>query len=174
VRELSEFDIPHSLISADDPITILIGVHLHLEAFLIELVTRSLAKPAALDLDRLNFPSKLGLAVALGVVPELAFPALKSINSLRNRLAHNLNAELTDSDARRLVAEMQFVRSASALASIDPLGPAQQIALCAIVLQAWMNGVVEAQKLSSVSEATVAAAKRYPLLEDALSKRDDG
>jgi hypothetical protein len=142
---LSSLDIPLRLLNSDDPVAVVVGVHLHLEAFLIELINEKLVRPRALNLDRLNFPSKVGLAVALDAIPETAAPALRTINELRNRIAHNLNAQLVEADAERLRDQLSFIRALSALPSWDAAASSQRVALCAAVLQAWLSGMVEAQ-----------------------------
>jgi hypothetical protein len=166
---LRRFDIPYHLWQKDEPIAVLVGVHLHLEAFLIELIRRCLPFPDRLDLDRLNFPAKLGLALALGAIPGEASEALRLINSLRNRIAHNLSAELTLKDGEKLRASMDFLADLME-AKWDQMPAPVRIGLCAVVLQAWLNGFVHSQfktaTESGKSPIVAAARARYPLPED--------
>jgi hypothetical protein len=163
-KNLSAYDIPLSVVNSQEPIAVLVGVHLHLEAFIIALITAVLPKPDALDIDRLNFPSKLGLAVALGAIPDAAAPALRTINSLRNRIAHNLRAELTEEDSKKLRGELGFIMAAQD-SKLESATPSQRIALCALVLQAWLNGVVAGRSRGealSGEELENLAKQRYP------------
>jgi len=164
MKDLASFDIPAGIRQADDPIVILVNVHLHLEAFVIELASRRLAKPAALDFDRLNFPSKVGLAIALGAIPEIAGPALRTINTIRNRLAHNLRAEVTEADVTTLRQQMSFVRFDDD--EDADMAPFRRVLFLALILQAWLNGFVSAadsgMRLSPEAIRQMAEA-RYPL-----------
>ena len=168
MTDLSQYDIPHSLLNHDEPLVIVVNVHLHLEAFLIALIRAKLPRPDALDIDRLNFPSKLGLAVALDLVPEVAAPALRTINELRNKIAHNLNSVLREEDAEKLRKQLFFTASAAEMPKWSVMGAPQQVALCAMVLQAWMNGVVEGKALAKSNPARdmpslmSRAIERYP------------
>lgn len=162
--DLAKYDISLDLINSSDPISAVVGVHLHIEAFLIALIVRRLAKPKALDLDRLSFPSKLGLAVALGAVPEIAAPALRTISTLRNRIAHNLGDTLTADDGERLRAQISFMKSAAVFSKWDAVAPSQRISLCAMALQAWLNGVVASEQFSHANpgaDLEAEAALRY-------------
>ena len=167
MKDLASFDIPPGVRQADDPIVVLVNVHLHLEAFIIELASRRLAKPAALDFDRLNFPAKLGLAIALGAVPEIAGPALRTINTIRNRLAHNLRADVTEADGNTLRHQMSFIASDDN--DDASLAPFRRVLLLALTLQAWLNGVVSAAesglRLSPEAIKQMAEA-RYPMPPD--------
>jgi hypothetical protein len=77
--------------------------HLYIEAVLTQLIEERLEEPYALDLERLNFNTKLNLAVALGAVQKSEKPALVLLNRLRNRFAHKLNAQITKQDARQFL-----------------------------------------------------------------------
>ncbi len=167
-RPLDAFDIPYRVFTHDDPVSVLIQVHLHLEAFIIQLITGALSHPDALDLDRLNFPSKVGLAAALGEMPEIAGPALRTINSLRNRIAHNLNASVEASDVEKLLKDMIAVIPGWTIDADDRHAPAHPIAFAACVLQAWLNGVVDLRGAGSLTreEIEARAVRRYPMARE--------
>ncbi len=164
--DLSQYDIPNDVLRASDPIAILVQVHLHLEAFIIALVRYRLAKPQAIDLDRLTFPVKLSLAVALDAIPELAEPALLTINRLRNRVAHNLSAALTAEDVAALRKQLAFITTAEKADHDSQLPPAAHIAYLATRLQAWLNGFFESTVhhglLTDVAAIQKRAEERYP------------
>ena len=70
--------------------------HLLIEAALVDICSRLLVNPAALEKGRVNFLTRVNLVQALlddGEVPEDIWHALRGLNSLRNALAHNLEPE---------------------------------------------------------------------------------
>jgi len=79
-------------IEADDPLQIIVRGHLYVEAELTKLLYEALPKPGAIDLSR--FPLKVDLAVALQLLWPEEKPAYIFLNKLRNKLAHNLDAEI--------------------------------------------------------------------------------
>ena len=90
-------------INASDPLQIVIRGHLHLEAELNQLILFRFASPEALDLSDLSFPRRLDLAVALGCLNAADKPPYLFLNSLRNKLAHDLNYDVTPKDLRDLI-----------------------------------------------------------------------
>lgn len=93
-----------SHLSSEEPLEVLIRGHLWVEATMSGLLSRSLEKPEALDDARLSFSQTLALCDAMGLIPSDLIPVLRRLNKLRNRVAHNLDAELAESDQRELVA----------------------------------------------------------------------
>jgi hypothetical protein len=87
-----------SHIHADDPLQIAIRGHLYIEGELTKLLNEAFPKPEAIDLTRVSFPLKVDLAVAIGVLRPDEKPPYMTLNKLRNRLAHNLDAEVVKSD----------------------------------------------------------------------------
>jgi hypothetical protein len=85
-----------------DPLTVVIRGHIFIESRLANLIESKLVEPGAIDVGRLNFHNKVGLAVALGSLPIELKQSLKTLNGLRNRLAHNVHAQITRADAERL------------------------------------------------------------------------
>jgi hypothetical protein len=89
-------------IDAGDMLGKVIRGHLYLEHVLIQTLQDAFAAPGEIELRRLNFPSKLDLCVALGLLqPEWRRPVLK-VNEMRNRMAHRLDTEFTDKDRQDL------------------------------------------------------------------------
>jgi hypothetical protein len=86
----------------EDPLGMVIRGHLFVESQLIQLLENALPDPGAIDLTRLNFPTKLDLAVALKLLSEAQKRGYLALNRLRNHLAHNMDVELSESDERRL------------------------------------------------------------------------
>jgi hypothetical protein len=87
--------------SGDDDLAIIIRAHLYLESTLSLLIEEHLVEPGALEVDRLNFSTKVGLAVALGALPITLREPLQMANSLRNRFAHDIHAQVSASQVDR-------------------------------------------------------------------------
>jgi len=69
--------------------------HLILEHVLISFIQTGLSKSSALKIDRLNFPAKTELAIAMGLLPEDLSPVLLYVNNMRNNFAHDLNFKIS-------------------------------------------------------------------------------
>lgn len=80
--------------------------HLWVEKYLTDLIRGALPEPTALKMDRMGFAQKVQLSVALGVVSESDAQALRTINTIRNKLAHDLHAEPTTADIDLLVQQI--------------------------------------------------------------------
>lgn len=80
----------------------ILHAHLHLDHIVTLLLTDEFKRPAAIDLDRVGFSQKLQLIHALALVPASFVPSVRFLNQMRNRLAHRLDAAITDDDVQRL------------------------------------------------------------------------
>src|ERR1700733_374857 len=76
--------------------------HLWAESELIGVLEELLPFPQHIDLSRLGFPLKVALVAAHGRLPADDIPAYLKLNSLRNRIAHNLHSELTEEQVDEL------------------------------------------------------------------------
>lgn len=90
-------------ITRDEPLEVLIRGHLWIEAALTTLVDRTLRRPAALEKAGLSFSQRVSLAEAMGLVPQDMAYAMRQINRLRNRAAHNLNDPPRETDQAQLL-----------------------------------------------------------------------
>lgn len=90
-------DLLH-VVNQDDPLQVIIRGHLKVESELITLIEADLQRPEALDLNDLNFPVKVDLAIAMNLIPKHYRPIMRRLNLLRNRFAHNLDSEVTQQD----------------------------------------------------------------------------
>jgi hypothetical protein len=79
---------------------LIIDVHLRLEHTIVEILLHRLAKPAALQIDRLDFYTKTNIASACGFIPHRE--AILYINTIRNKLAHRLDYKVTHDIADHL------------------------------------------------------------------------
>lgn len=78
------------------PVLIILKGHLLVEATLVDICSRLLANPAALEKGKVNFSTRLNLVQALiddDEVPEPIWHALRDLNDIRNLLAHKLEPE---------------------------------------------------------------------------------
>jgi hypothetical protein len=105
-EKLEEFFSPLNTlienISSDDPLGMVIRGHLYIEAELVALIEDHLPYPHKIDLTRLTFPVKLDLAASMGLFDESGEEDEKepyyTFNKLRNKLAHNINMEISLDD----------------------------------------------------------------------------
>ena len=89
-------------LALESPLGVVLRGHLYIEAALSRAIEPVLPFPHLLDVERLSFAHKLGLAAAHGFVPAEAVPAFKQLNKIRNRLAHDLSAQVSEHDKKAL------------------------------------------------------------------------
>ncbi|MGW5218642.1 hypothetical protein ACWEQA_12305 [Nocardia sp. NPDC004085] len=89
-------------INLKEPALLMVRMHLWIEHALIGLIENSVPSPEFLNLSRLSFPQKVDLAAAYGYIDHDLVPMLYKINSLRNKVAHRLDAGLGPSAAQDL------------------------------------------------------------------------
>lgn len=89
-------------LAVESPLGVILRGHLYIEAALARAIEPNLAFPHLLDIERLAFGQKVGLAAALGFVPEEAVPAFQRLNKIRNRLAHRLDVQVSEQDQQDL------------------------------------------------------------------------
>jgi hypothetical protein len=86
-----------------NPLEVLLRGHLWAESELIGILEDSLPHPELINFSRLSFPLKVTLVAASGYMQKDDIPAFLKLNSLRNRLAHNLHAELNEESVNELL-----------------------------------------------------------------------
>lgn len=91
----------HLLAERDDLLTVIRG-HLYVEHVLIEFMRVALQKPTSLTIDRVNFITKLEICAALGAVSEDQIPAIRVLNRLRNKAAHDLTHRVSERAKKEL------------------------------------------------------------------------
>jgi DNA-binding MltR family transcriptional regulator len=92
-------------INQEDFLQIIIRGHLYIESRLIQLIRENLHRPDAIDLSKINFPTKLDLCVALGVLDEEEKKAYLHLNKLRNKFAHNLDALIDEDEIEAFLSD---------------------------------------------------------------------
>ncbi|HEY0888659.1 MAG TPA: hypothetical protein VGE38_03490 [Nocardioides sp.] len=80
------------------PLELILRAHLWTEAMLNRVIQSRLVNPGALRVDRTSFAAKVDLAHALGAIEQTNVAWFRSLNKLRNRLAHELDGEPTISE----------------------------------------------------------------------------
>lgn len=85
----------------------LLRAHLYVEHYLTEFLEKANPRLGPIDHARLSFAQKLNL---LGSEPRLqqVVPGIRRLNQIRNRLAHNLDARVTDDDAQVFLSDGYF------------------------------------------------------------------
>ena len=74
--------------------------HLYLDHVLTLILRENVPNPNALKLDRIGFSQKVDLANALSLVPASHVALLRRVNTLRNKISHDVDYVLTDIDTR--------------------------------------------------------------------------
>jgi hypothetical protein len=97
-------------INAEDELQIILRGHLYIESKLIQLIKHKLQRPESIDLSKLNFPLKVTLTEALGLIDESEKGALIYLNKLRNRIAHNLEEQITGLDIDNFISTFNSVQ----------------------------------------------------------------
>jgi len=78
----------------------LLQAHLYYDHVITQLLTEALVNPDAVNVVRMSFSQKLQFLSALGLLgPDIVSP-IEFINGLRNKIAHDLNFEISDNDVR--------------------------------------------------------------------------
>jgi hypothetical protein len=80
----------------------LLQAHLYFDHVITRLLVDELANPDAIDARRMSFLQKLRLTQALGLIPTDLASSVEFINGLRNKIAHDLDFEISDKDERDL------------------------------------------------------------------------
>ncbi|MBD0736440.1 hypothetical protein [Streptomyces sp. CBMA29] len=90
-------------LNSGSPLELILRGHLWIEARLIQYLSAVVPFPDRVDFGRFTYPQKLSLAAAHGVLEKDDVPAYLKVNALRNKIAHRLDAALSQSDEVELV-----------------------------------------------------------------------
>jgi hypothetical protein len=82
---------------------ILLRGHLWLESFINRILELHIVDSRYLDADRMAFRQKIDIAQAFGFIGEEDGRALRELNRLRNKLAHNVMAEPGQNETKALI-----------------------------------------------------------------------
>lgn len=104
----------------------ILRAHLFVEHFMTEYLVKTNPRLGDLSQARLSFSQKTELLEPSNLDLADIVPGVKRLNSIRNRLAHNLDVEVTEQDATYFLKSERFaalraVREGEKPASNDPL-----------------------------------------------------
>jgi hypothetical protein len=91
-------------LSGGDDWSIFVQAHLYLDHVITKMLEEELRHPENIDLDRIAFAAKLDLCAALGLIEAQVKGLLRYVNSVRNKLAHDLSFKISTSVAARIYA----------------------------------------------------------------------
>lgn len=148
----------HEHINADSAVELLLRGHLWAEAALRDGIAAAVDRPQYLRLDRWTNAQLIDLGLAVGAIPgDLELP-MRRLNTLRNRLAHDVTLEVSDEEqGSDLFASLpperqQFLRERMAAdrGDSEPEGGRDQVpflryAIAGIVIgmQSWRQSIVD-------------------------------
>lgn len=87
-----------------DILFMFIRSHLYLEHVLISMILEACKNPEEMTMRNVNFPTKVALAIGLGLIEARWRKPLLLVNTMRNRVAHRLTFEFTDQEKKELIA----------------------------------------------------------------------
>jgi hypothetical protein len=104
----------------------ILRAHLFVEHYLGEYLAKANPRLGALGDARVTFAQKVALLDASNPDIALILPGIKRLNQIRNRLAHNLDAQVTEEDAKVFMGSERFgalraARAAEAPQKNEPL-----------------------------------------------------
>lgn len=76
----------------------LIQAHIYLEYVASKILTAELPNSDEINLSRMGFSARLNLISALGVVPIEFISTIRSVSRMRNKVAHELNFEISEQE----------------------------------------------------------------------------
>jgi hypothetical protein len=116
IRPMDENDIERfeqHLFEPESSFEVLLRGHLWIENFIGRILELQIVNQGVLDLDRMSFRQKIDIAQAFGFIGQEDGQALKALNRLRNKLAHNLMAEPGEEEIRHLVSTLTGAKKAA-------------------------------------------------------------
>jgi hypothetical protein len=94
------------LFEPESSFEILLRGHLWIENLVERILEVNIVNPGILDFDRIGFRQKIDIAQAFGFIAPWDGHAFKALNRLRNKLAHDLMTEPSESEIGLLVATL--------------------------------------------------------------------
>ncbi len=93
-------------LNSEDELGLLLRGHLYIENELVKIIEAHMPHPEKFDIAAINFPKKIYLAAAMGILSEEEVEPYIFFNKLRNKLAHNLGQEVTENDIKGLIESL--------------------------------------------------------------------
>jgi hypothetical protein len=85
----------------------ILRAHLYVEHYMTEFLDKANPRLGPVDDARLSFAQKLNLLEPAPRI-QLVVPGIRRLNAVRNRLAHNLDARVTDEDVQVFLSDGYF------------------------------------------------------------------
>ena len=104
----SEDKLILELVNQGNDLLIVIRCHLLLESYLIKIIESILPNPSELEIDKLSFIQKVGLALAINGISHEMKGLLIKLNSIRNKFAHDHLKTITDKEIIELENTMSI------------------------------------------------------------------
>jgi hypothetical protein len=98
-----------AIVNGNDEAVISIRGHVAIEAALSEVIAQALPAAHEIELERISFPLKIDLAIALKAIRPESRPLLVVLNRVRNRFAHEASATLEESDFAEIRNSMSAI-----------------------------------------------------------------
>lgn len=114
----------HDHMDSDELLTVVLRAHLWLDRELRLMIERPLPHPERL-IRSWDFPHRLQLVAALGIIEEEEAEALEYVNELRNRLAHRLDYQISEQEEAALLNKLPAPYRQSVEARIPDQFPAR-------------------------------------------------
>jgi len=95
-----------NLFDSKNPLILIIRGYVEIESLLSNLIAKWLLHPEGLQGNRLGFPDKLKLAVALGAVKPAETVLFTAFAKLRNDFAHHKRSQFTKNNYDQITANM--------------------------------------------------------------------
>lgn len=105
-----------------DMIGRILRAHLFVEHYLTEYLSKANPRLGSMATARIAFAQKLALLDASNPDIEPILPGVKRLNAIRNRLAHNLSAQVTKEDSEVFLSCGRFAALRAAKANEETLG----------------------------------------------------
>jgi hypothetical protein len=86
----------------------ILRAHLHVEHYLTEHLQHENPNLGDLETARLSFAQKVNLLKTDSAAIQMLLPGIRHLNKIRNRLAHNLEENVTDDDAVIFLSQAMF------------------------------------------------------------------
>jgi hypothetical protein len=78
----------------------LLQMHLYYDHVVTQTLAEAFPNPDAANLRRMGFSQKLQLVSAMQLYPQWLIPPIEFVNNLRNKIAHDLEFEITDKEIK--------------------------------------------------------------------------
>jgi len=126
---------------ADDTTLVILKGHLIIEAALIDICQRALRKPEVLEKTKVSFHMRLTFVRALigDDVPECIWLALGDLNSIRNKLAHNLEPKDIEANLQQFLHRLDEIEDYQALHDEKAPLPKQLVGCLTVLAGALSN-----------------------------------